>query len=1029
MNNYISFRSQDGRLPGYIRFALSPKGFDAIAQATGGNAMAVLQRLSASKVLLAVPEKNTEWVRIHNDDGVFACSQNKDCLLINRFYRNTLKDQNNALKLGVCLEVTAGVIIQIRLTGKGYYFDIVNGRRDDDKKMEAVSVAPALQCIRKAVTEAAKQQGRPQQEEAQEEEYQPEKRLAELLHVAESYSILSSELEERNAAQLGRILYSGVSSVVYDRKDRVVYQFGVSDLDENVFKVGVQVEIEDKNQERHNAEILELVKADADAPAAAIKLLFNEHIGIDIFQSSGFFSLSFSTVNKDVQLAANEKIASGEAKAKYMDAVLGRSAPGGFEKKDLSWVHAELAREEYPPNASQTKAICAGINTRDVFLVMGPPGTGKTTVIAQWVKYFVLREHKRVLVSSQNNKAVDNVLARIAEEKNVDMIRIGSESKLQSDVVPFMYENKVAALREAIEENSRGHRDSLEAIVLQWEQYQDQLSHTQSLEAHRDSCRKVFATAAKERVLPGYQMLQRQRRTFGELDMQITRTVKKIITLNRRLERHVNARNFLIRFFTGLGHKSRLKKIRQQALALDQLRRTEQAQIRTYSATYAQYQKDVEILRSTQFAAYWEARGNFKEALHSVQTKPARPETDIWDMFRESRDCAVRTTADFAGQKAKIAADIQKARALQGVLSTWQEDMGGRQNYALGQIVLETVDLVGATCIGINSQKRFASLDFDVTIIDEAGQIQIHNALVPMSVSNKVIMLGDHMQIPPTADQELVELCEENGVRTDLLGMSLFERMYRDLPESNKIMLDQQYRMPGEIADTISEWFYDGKYFSPDFKRNQKGLLPKLSPKPYIIIDTSQEKNRRERPVANAGCDNPLEASIIADIIRDLQEDPECNLRKMGVISAYKSQVKCIKNRLNTFLPKEQTAELVATLDSYQGQERDIIFYSFTKSSDTSPLRRRIGFLNELRRLNVAMTRCKKTLVLIGDMEFLGGCRHCEKDEFDEEIYEKSERQFSDFIQKMLKDVRSGRGELLTYREFVKRLKGGDRHG
>jgi superfamily I DNA and/or RNA helicase len=65
-----------------------------------------------------------------------------------------------------------------------------------------------------------------------------------------------------------------------------------------------------------------------------------------------------------------------------------------------------------------------------------------------------------------------------------------------------------------------------------------------------------------------------------------------------------------------------------------------------------------------------------------------------------------------------------------------------------------------------------ANLDFDVTIIDEAGQIQVHNALVPMSVSNKLIMLGDHKQIPPTADQELMDLCVENGVKTELLEKS-----------------------------------------------------------------------------------------------------------------------------------------------------------------------------------------------------------------------------------------------------------------
>lgn len=118
---------------------------------------------------------------------------------------------------------------------------------------------------------------------------------------------------------------------------------------------------------------------------------------------------------------------------------------------------------------------------------------------------------------------------------------------------------------------------------------------------------------------------------------------------------------------------------------------------------------------------------------------------------------------------------------------------------------------------------------------------------------------------------------------------------------------------------------------------------------------------------------------------------------------------------------------MVATLDSYQGQERDIILYSFTKSSTISPKHRRIGFLNELRRLNVAMTRCKKMLILIGDMEFLGGCMHCEETDTGEPIYDKSEKQFSDFINKMIGDVREGRGELIPYQEFVNRMGAGIR--
>ena len=132
-----------------------------------------------------------------------------------------------------------------------------------------------------------------------------------------------------------------------------------------------------------------------------------------------------------------------------------------------------------------------------------------------------------------------------------------------------------------------------------------------------------------------------------------------------------------------------------------------------------------------------------------------------------------------------------------------------------------------------------------------------------------------------------------------------------------------------------------------------------------------------------------------------------------------------IKSKLLNSFGENQVEEMVATLDSYQGQERNIIVYSFTKSSTKSPDKKRIGFLNELRRLNVAMTRCKKMLVLVGDMKFLSECRYMEIDEDGQEVYDQSEKQFSDFIQKMLEYVKKGRGEIISCEEFFKRINSG----
>ena len=371
----------------------------------------------------------------------------------------------------------------------------------------------------------------------------------------------------------------------------------------------------------------------------------------------------------------------------------------------------------------------------------------------------------------------------------------------------------------------------------------------------------------------------------------------------------------------------------------------------------------------------------------------------------------------------KIDKEINRAQTILSIEKKWREDIVGKQNYALNEIVLETVDLVGATCIGVSSQKRFANLQFDVTIIDEAGQIQIHNALVPMSVSNKLIMLGDYKQIPPSADQELLDLCEINGVDSELLKKSLFEKLFVELPDTNKMMLDTQYRMPGEIADIISEWFYNGEYKSPEFKRNLKSLLPGISEKPLVIIDTSKVSDRFETRTPERGTYNVLEADICKNILEYItRNNVEIAMNEIGIISAYGDQVARIKKSITKVVTAENANAMVATLDSFQGQERNLILYSFTKSSKKKPTMSRIGFLNELRRLNVAMSRCKKTLIMIGDMRFLSGCLYQNTDDEGNEIYEHSEKEFSDFISKMVKDVNDGRGEILSYDTFKERI-------
>lgn len=957
------------------------------------------------------------------------------------FQKNTLLDQNAALKKGVTF-VFDSMSVSVALKDYQIFRIIINGEsenreseRENSLKISSARTINAMEAVLRTIE--------PQFDEDESEsaeEYKPERNLGKLLDKAEQYSILSNELEKEKALSAGDVAYYNLETAEYDRKDRIAYRFSVSIPDETTFKKGVRVEVYDKNDETHTAEIINVIKENPeedDSPIMALDMLFSEQIDRKLLSSAGRFGLSNSTVNMDVQLSAINRIRNNEASAKYMDDVLGRFEPKPIKSMDFRELEARLGSKKYPPNPSQMAAIENGIASQDIYLVMGPPGTGKTTVILEWAKYFVNELHYRVLISSQNNMAVDNVLERLAEEEGIDIIRVGSESKVMSSVHPYLFENKVAAFREGISRDTANTIESIGKLNSKWENVSVQLDYMKEQYISVDRCEKDYKRVMEEEYKPlcdrydELQSLINAKREEGE------NAHEKEGRLIEKVNKYESA-NKVVQFLTKWLYNSRIKKI-------DELR---DIQNKAYSICDGA-QKEADFISNNKTATLNRIKENELSQLNNalayakemsknllMMMKYDVGVDNIWNLYdsmipsaeadiKSSEMVSINNINGFSGY---IKSEKERGNKICEAVRIWKQESDGQQNYALVPMILQSVDIVGATCIGINSQKRFASLDFDVAIIDEAGQIQIHNALVPMSVARKVIMLGDHKQIPPVADQELVELCEQNGVKADLLNKSLFEYMYFKLPDTHKKMLDTQFRMPSEIADTISTWFYEGKYKSADVKKGMTSMMPELFSSPYAVIDTSRERERFETKKEGSGCYNLLEAGIIADLIMYILENENIGLsfNDIGVISAYKLQVRTIKNEIlkrpGMAKHRAEINEMVASLDSYQGQERKLIIYSFTKSSHKAPEKQgRIGFLSELRRLNVAMTRCKQMLIMIGDMNFLGSCMYESPEEAADENAP-SEKRFSEFIRLMMRDVTGGKGDLIDARELRMRL-------
>ncbi|MCK5293657.1 MAG: hypothetical protein KAJ49_03320, partial [Arcobacteraceae bacterium] len=323
----------------------------------------------------------------------------------------------------------------------------------------------------------------------------------------------------------------------------------------------------------------------------------------------------------------------------------------------------------------------------------------------------------------------------------------------------------------------------------------------------------------------------------------------------------------------------------------------------------------------------------------------------------------------------KINNDLSFYSSLIEIISIWEKSMHNERQSSLYTTILEYVDVVGATCIGINSNKLFADIPFDVVIVDESGQIQLHNLMVPLSRASKAILVGDHKQLPPIINDELEVELEDQGFDPTFLQKSWFEILWNQMPNDHKTMLDTQFRCPVIISDFVSSAFYESKYFAGSGMELKKPILPEYNTT-MTFIDTSKvypsyEKSRRVNGRTEV-LGNEVETAIIIETLKNfIKKLPYlASKNEIGIIVPYKNHVLEVKRtikKLKLDIGNLNLEDLVASVDSYQGQERDVIIFAFSRSNKGG----NIGFLADWRRLNVAMTRTKKQLIMVGNLKTL----------------------------------------------------------
>lgn len=291
-----------------------------------------------------------------------------------------------------------------------------------------------------------------------------------------------------------------------------------------------------------------------------------------------------------------------------------------------------------------------------------------------------------------------------------------------------------------------------------------------------------------------------------------------------------------------------------------------------------------------------------------------------------------------------------------------QKDAQRIEDYITNDLI-ENAQVIACTLVGAGMH-LIRDRRYPVCIIDEASQALEPASWIPISKSHKVIMAGDHKQLPPTVKSYEAE---KKG-----LAVSLFEKCIEKLDVD--IMLTEQYRMNQSIMQFSSEQFYEGNLIANQAVAEHSLELPEHGVVEFVDtagcgFDEEQEKTKSKHV---GSLFNFHEADVLwkhfYELMQNLRDSgKEVENYSCGLISPYKGQVEQLKKQLSEFpFPTKNIS--INTVDGFQGQERDIIYISLVRSND----RNEIGFLKDYRRMNVALTRARKKLVIIGDSATIG---------------------------------------------------------
>lgn len=444
---------------------------------------------------------------------------------------------------------------------------------------------------------------------------------------------------------------------------------------------------------------------------------------------------------------------------------------------------------------------------------------------------------------------------------------------------------------------------------------------------------------------------------LGELQpCELLQNLEPRLEIEELVQRATAARDFfLVQGPPGTGKTAIITEVVGQILAADPA-----ARILLTSQSHAAVDNALERLATlaSQRQRGWRLLRDVPE--NAGRSNALNLDTTFNEWVTETKTRSSAALEAFARDEPENLAEVRLAvgRWVDGLAQ--REDV--RDDYA------RSVNVFGVTCMRVPTLRNVLREDrvrMDWVIVDEAAKATPAEVLVSLAVGKRFVLVGDHRQLPPYLDNETANDVKQAGIDVDRARRSLFEEIFERLPSTNRAVLQRQYRMHRSIGNLVSALYYSdvGGLITAVADSARDLRIPRFSGEHRVYWCNV---NGRER-AAGTSWWNEQEVNGVRDLLTFLENEAKrAGIQySVGVIAPYREQVKRLSRVIRPRASANRALTLeINTVDAFQGKQVDILVYSLVRTNGVQN-----RFLSDSRRLNVAFSRAKRLLVIVGNRD------------------------------------------------------------